>query len=166
LNLSCDLIEHRSSCRIFDNQRIVTQENIHKLIYAASLAPSGKNSQPWKFHTIDHIDIKKISEILPHNKWISHVKQAIAVYLDQTLGYDIEKNAMAIGACIENMLIEAEKNGIATCWIGECIDFRNDIHKLFNITPQYSLMSIVMIGYCKHRFKKVTKHLVNELLIK
>jgi len=163
--LSCDAIENRKSCRIFDNQRIITPEVINKLIYAASVAPSGKNSQPWRFRLINHETIKEIAKILPNNKWLSQVKQTIAIYLDEAVGYDAEKNAMAIGACIENLLIEAESNGIAACWIGECTDFRDEINKILNISYRYVLMSIVAVGYCKLISNQVVKRSINELMI-
>lgn len=102
--------------------------------------------------------------MLPNNKWFSHVGQAIAVFADTAFGYDAEKDAMAIGACVENMLIEAGSKGISTCWIGECTDYRESISSLLGTNNQYKLMAIIAIGYGKSH-KGLTRHPIEELMI-
>jgi len=42
MKLSCEAIKKRHSCRLFDSSKTISDGEIQQLIYAASLAPSGK----------------------------------------------------------------------------------------------------------------------------
>jgi len=44
-------IQQRRSIRKF-KQEVVPDELLHKILEAATLAPSGKNKQPWKFYVV------------------------------------------------------------------------------------------------------------------
>ena len=153
-NLSCKYIETRESCRVFDDKKCVLPETLYKLLYSASLAPSGKNTQPWRFRIIEAENIKKIAALLPNNKWLFNVNQIIAFYLNKSAGYDFEKDIMAMGACIQNILIEAEANRLGACWVGECTEYRREINEILCVDEKYTLMAFVAIG---HRIRKTAK---------
>lgn len=53
------VIKARRSARLFTNDE-VSEEQLEQILYSASLAPSAKNRQPWKFYILsdnqkDHI---------------------------------------------------------------------------------------------------------------
>ncbi|HEC68845.1 MAG TPA: hypothetical protein ENI31_00960 [Candidatus Omnitrophica bacterium] len=54
---------------------------------------------------------------------------------------------MAIGACIQNMLLCAQELGIGSCWLGEILNKKEKVRKLLNIDKNYELMAVVSIGY-------------------
>jgi nitroreductase len=164
--LNCKEILNRHSSRFFDKDKEVSNQIIHKLILAASLAPSGKNLQPWKFFIVNEAKlISELTKILPNNKWISTANLLILVYLDKKESYDDIKDFMAIGACIENMLLEAESNGLSSCWIGECFENRRQIFEIIENDESLELMAIVAFGYEKRRFVKTAKKKVEELVL-
>jgi len=166
MDILCKEIQERHSCRIFKNNELVPGDIITALLTAASMAPSGKNSQPWRFKIIEDSDFSnQLSAILPNNKWVKNVTQLILVFLDTTYSYNILKDSMAIGACIENMLIEAKSRSVDTCWIGECTDYADNISKLLDIDVKYTLMSIIAVGYSKIKSNSPQKKQLNELLI-
>ena len=166
-NILCKEILHRYSCRLFDNSRIVPDEILSTLLIAASMAPSGKNLQPWRFRIVEDAGFSnRLAEILPNNKWVKNVRQFILVFLDTSYSYDNSKDSMAIGACVENLLIEAAAQSVDTCWIGECTDYVDFITNLLDVGAQYKLMSIIAVGYSKMKSKKVAaRKLLTELLI-
>ncbi|MFH1356802.1 MAG: nitroreductase family protein [bacterium] len=58
----------RRSVRGYEKRK-VPKAKITKIIEAAALAPSSKNSQPWKFHVVENREmIKKIGLILENSK--------------------------------------------------------------------------------------------------
>ncbi len=46
-----ETINNRRSARVFTNEP-VTQNQLDKILLSASLAPSAKNRQPWKFYVL------------------------------------------------------------------------------------------------------------------
>ncbi len=165
MKLLCSAIETRHSCRFYHPQKRATNKQMMQLLYAASLAPSGKNSQPWRFRIIGSTDIIAISRLLTLNNWFESVEQAICIFLDKDSCYDIGKDYMAIGACVQNILLEAEMNGISACWLGECAKHNEVILDLLDIPcEKYQLVSIVALGYGKYKFK-VSKLTVDDLVI-
>lgn len=163
--LLCTAIDKRFSCRLFDADRIVPADAVDKLILAASKAPSGKNGQPWRFRVLSEGNIKSIAELLTQNKWLSKVKQCIAVFLDSEKIYDMQKDTMAVGACVENMILEAAANDIQSCWIGECNNFQDEINRILDIGNRYILMAIVAIGNGRRIGLQPPKLAIQELMI-
>lgn len=165
MKLLCSAIETRHSCRFFRTRKRVTNEQMMQLLYAASLAPSGKNLQPWRFRIIEAKDIIVISRLLTLNNWFERVEQAICIFLNKDFCYDNGKDYMAIGACIQNILLEAEMNDISACWLGECSKHNEAILDLLGIPcEKYKLASIVAVGYGKHTFR-TSKMSVDDLMI-
>lgn len=163
--LLCDAIDKRFSCRLFYADKIVPNDVVDKLILAASKAPSGRNGQPWRFRVLDEDNIKPIAELLVQNRWLFRVKQCIAVFLDSARIYDTQKDTMAIGACIENMILEATYNDVQSCWIGECANYHDEINSILGIENRYILMAIVAIGYGMQIGVQPTRLTIQELMI-
>ena len=60
-----DVIEKRRSIKKFDNKKL-SKEIIERILYHGSIAPSGKNRQPWRFVVIqENENLKeKIADIM------------------------------------------------------------------------------------------------------
>ena len=77
----------------------------------------------WKFKVIKSPEKK--NGLVKFTKYGDIVKNApivIAVFLDNGATYNREKDIMAIGACIQNILLQAYELGLGTCWLGEIIN--------------------------------------------
>jgi nitroreductase len=149
---------------LFVPNRNVPGEVIAKLLTAASKAPSGKNGQPWRFRVLADESVQTVAAMLPNNKWLQNVVQMIAVFMDTANVYDIEKDTMAIGACVENMILEATANGVQSCWIGECSNYKDEICEILGVEKRYSLMALVAIGYGK-KLSQAKRLDINDLMI-
>ena len=84
MNNLTDLFENRYSCRNYLPDDI-KDEDIQKILYDGTLAPSTNNRQPWTFSVVKNIEIKnKISELLKQkgieNNNGAFIKTAQAIY--------------------------------------------------------------------------------------
>jgi len=142
-----DAIINRRSIRVYKDDH-PTRDNIEKIINAAIWAPSGLNNQPWRFKIIKDKKIK--SSLANYTKYADIIKSAplaICVFLDNTASYDRDKDLMAIGACIQNMLLEAHSLGLATCWLGEILNRKEEVRDFLGLKEKYELMAVITIGY-------------------
>ncbi|MFN6115499.1 MAG: Rv1355c family protein [Flavobacteriales bacterium] len=88
-----------------------TNAEFHQLGLAASLAPSGGNAQPWRF--------------------MLHQGQVL-VFLDKdrarsALDPGLRYAQLAMGACVENMMLEAARNGLRTGLQHRPLSTHNDL---------------------------------------
>jgi len=147
------LIKKRRSVRSFLNKPIENSK-INKILEAGQWAPSGLNNQPWRFVSIkDKIIKDKISHYTEYSYIINRANCLILVFLDKENSYNLIKDAQAIGACIENMLLCALDLGISSCWMGEILNQKTKVNRLLNIKSRYDLMAAVALGYSKKKPK-------------
>ncbi len=151
------LIRSRRSIRRFKHNTI-SSKDLSSIIEAARWAPSGLNNQPWRFIIIkDRDSSKKISEF---TKYASIVREAainIVVCLKISCSYDREKDLMAVGACIQNMLLQAHRLGIGSCWIGEILRRKKELSRSLDINKDLEIMAVVSFGYPKVKAKKAVR---------
>ncbi len=164
--LKCNEIQNRHSCRCYYKEKKIPQEIINTLIMAASLAPTGKNIQPWRFRIItDENVISGLANYLPNNKWILTAPCLVIVYLDTNESYSLEKDTMAIGAAIENILLEAESNGISSCWLGECLEKADTINRYLGSMEKVKLMAVITLGYERRKMIRAAKKSIHDLIL-
>ena len=141
------IIRQRRSIRQYV-KRMPGDEDIQKVLKAGIWAPSGLNNQPWKFKLVK--DAAQRSGLAKFTKYAEVIKEApvvICVFLDCGATYNREKDIMAVGACIQNMLLQAYELGLGTCWLGEILNKRQEVEKFLNTNSDYELMAVVALGY-------------------
>ena len=158
-----DAIKSRRSIRKYTSQ-IPKESEIDKILEAAIWAPSGLNNQPWKFKILKNNEKNKLSEFTHYGNIIKAAPVAICVFLDKDTSYNREKDIMAIGAAIENMLLQAEALGLATCWLGEILNQRENVEALLKIPPTYEFMAAISLGYSDEKPESSRKPLKSFLL--
>jgi nitroreductase len=164
-------IQARRSCRSFLDKRI-RREDVSAILKAGTLAPSGKSTQPWRFVVVQR-DKELLAHIVDCTKYAGFLKAVdclIAVYKDKQCGYDDIKDAQGMGACIENMLLQAAALGIGSCWIGEILSKEEDVYEL--LFPDHlfgwaalELMAVVALGYPAGASPQPNKRNVDDCLI-
>ena len=157
----------RRSSRNF-NAASICRETIETILTAGTLAPSGKNSQPWKFAVI-HNDkelLKKISALTVYNGFVSKADCLVAIYLDKAQSYHYIKDIQAIGACIENMLLQATALGIGSYWIGEILNRAAEVNALLDTDNNLELMAVVAFGVSDEKTPQPKKKGLDECLLK
>ena len=138
---------------------------IGNILEAGRWAPSGLNNQPWKFAVIEDRGLnEEISRLTHYARVVKGAQVLIAVFLDNSEGYHRTKDVQAIGACIQNMLLETHSQGLGAVWLGEIIKSDKQIRDVLGLTSDLELMAVLAIGYPAenpgHGARKEIKNLI------
>lgn len=165
-------IQSRRSIRKFKPEP-VTDEYLEKILLAGTLAPSGKNKQPWQFIVVR--GEKRTEMIDQMQKGIDQqegmgIQTGSARYTIKSMGqapvtifvinpttdqppFDwetLESNAdvvdtQSIGAAIQNMLLAAQALGLGTLWICDIFYAYDALHAWLGIDGQ--MIAAISLGY-------------------
>ncbi|MGW8114645.1 nitroreductase family protein [Caproicibacterium sp. NSD3] len=152
-------IESRRSIRKYLT-RDVTDKQILDLIESARLAPSGDNTQPWNFIVVRSTAIKNALISADHNQgWIKEAPVLLVCTADITCRkkdgpFHLDENSPEpelkqiirdTAIAIENLLLEAEHDGLAACWTG-WFD-QKDVRPILGVPENQYICGIIPIGY-------------------
>lgn len=161
-----ELIKTRRSIREFTDDD-VSDAAVEKILEAARWAPSGLNNQPWRFVVIKNEKIKSnLAKFTKYGKIIEKCKVAICVFLDTDAGYDRTKDIQAIGAAIQNMLLEIHAQGLGACWIGEILNKRKDVEKFLNVPENFELQAVISVGNPTKKERHSSRNNLKDLIYK
>jgi nitroreductase len=167
-----EAIAQRRSIRKFKDTP-VTDEQIRALLHAATLAPSGKNRQPWRFVVVrgekraEMIQVmragmeaaKAQGRDMGSSPWTVQImeKAPVTIFVfnddlesaDQPYSiYDLIGNSVevqSIGAAIQNLLLAAHDMGLGTLWICDVFYAYQELCAWIGETHQ--LVAAVAVGY-------------------
>jgi nitroreductase len=166
-------IKTRRSVRSYESRK-VPRDIVSMLIQAGNNAPSGMNSQPWRFVVIEDEGLhKKMVEIAVPNakKVLETVKMSnperyqliMKRYeeLEDPIYYSAPAIIFVIGrgpyadlscplAC-ENIMLAAYSLGLGTCWVqfGSFIAEDEEIRKALDLKEDEKIFGPVIVGYPK-----------------
>ncbi|MBS3909825.1 MAG: nitroreductase [Actinobacteria bacterium] len=142
-----ELIQTRRSVRKYTGEP-VSDKDIDTLLEAGRWAPSGLNNQPWRFAVIRGMETKKrLAAATKYSTIILSADTLIAVFLDRLVIYDKIKDAQAVGACIQNMLLQAHGLGLGACWLGQILAKAEMVRQGLDAPESYELMAVVAVGH-------------------
>ncbi len=145
----------------------IPPEAINQVLEAARWAPSGLNNQPWRFVVITSEEKKnQIKKFTTDSHIIEQASCLIIVLLDKESSYNRTKDLMAIGACIQNMLLLAHSLNLGTCWLGEILNRRKEVERALNLSERYEMVAAVTLGYPTPEERKSTRRHLEELILK
>jgi nitroreductase len=160
-----ELCKSRRSVRRYEEKE-VPEDAILKILEAGRWAPSGLNNQPWKFMVVRKREkINELAEFTKYKHIVERAKALIVVFLDLDEMYDRIKDVQAIGASIQNMLLEAHNLGLGSCWIGEVLNRKEKVEEFLGVPENLELMAFITLGYPSEAPKSSRKNL-EEILIK
>lgn len=126
-----DLARQRQSCRTFRPEP-VPRAALERCLEAARLAPSACNSQPWRFTVVD--DPATLAALgkgafAGVHSMCAFAKTAPVLIVVETLpskaaarigGWfqHTEYNLIDVGIACTHLLLQAECEGLASCWLG------------------------------------------------
>jgi nitroreductase len=160
-----NLIKQRRSIRKFGKKKI-TDRDINKIMDAARWAPSGMNNQPWRFSIIRTDQTRLgLSKLTKYGQIIKNAPLVILVFLSLADSYDRDKDLMAIGASIQNMLLEAHSLGLGTCWLGEILNKKKEVCQMLKLEKKLECMAAIAVGYPAEKIAKGYRKSLRELLV-
>ncbi len=161
MELSKAIMERRS-CRSYDKEKKVSVEQLKEILEYGIWAPSGTNSQPWRFTVLtgeamtefikvmrDQIEAKKddfTEQSLGIFKWsaLSLEKgSAIIVCWDKNKTWT---SPQSIGANIQTMMLKAHDMGLGTLWVAAVRVAADEYKKMYG-KEEMDLIAAVGVGY-------------------
>ena len=166
-----EAIQSRRSIREFKGDPI-NRETVERILEAAVLAPSAKNSQPWRFTVVPESKRDEMLDVIRKGvanreaegedigsvKWsIQCIEQApVTIFVHNTDGihpwkarkeheswWDIA-TVQSVGAAIQNMLLAAAELGLGSLWIADVWEAYPEINEWLGTDDQ--LVSAVSFG--------------------
>ena len=146
------MIFKRKSVRKYSDEK-VPDDVIENLLKAGMQAPSSCNSQPWEFIVVtkpeDKIAISKMHRFAKPAAGASHLIVTLGNLNEAKVIRMIEQD---LGACNENILLQATHEGLGAVWLGfHPIEERTLKLKEYLEIPDYCIpFSVICIGYPAH----------------
>jgi nitroreductase len=166
---SMDILEGiytRRSIRHYTDQPI-EREQLFEIIRAGMWAPSGLNNQPWRFVIVANEEVRaKLARQTKYDFIIEKAPASIAVFLDKSAMYHEVKDHLAMGACIENMLLAAHALGLGAVWLGEILKNTDAVRRLLGLPETLELMAVVAIGHPAEQKRSSSRKDLREVLLK
>lgn len=160
-----DIIRQRRSIREYKDG-MPNEANIEKILDAGRWAPSGLNNQPWRFLVIKDKDKKDgLAKFTKYGKIIKDAPAVLVICMDVGDSYNRDKDLMAIGACIQNMLLEAHSLGLGTCWLGEILNKKEKVVEYLKMDVDMELMAVITLGYSDTNITEGCRRSLRELMI-
>lgn len=139
---------------------------LERVLDAGRWAPSGMNNQPWRFAVIrDEMIRDKLAGLTHYARIIKNSHVLIPVFLDKSASYHRTKDVQAIGACIQNMLLEAHSLGLGGVWLGEILKSSEQIREILGLAEDLELMAVIALGYPAESPTNVTRRELNSLIV-
>ncbi|WP_407415865.1 nitroreductase family protein [Methanobrevibacter sp.] len=146
------LIFKRRSVRKFTDEE-VSDDLIESLLKAGMQAPSSCNSQPWEFVVVSKSEDKQaISEMHRFAKPAAEASKLIVTLGNLNEAKVIGMIEQDLGACNENILLQATHEGLGSVWLGfHPIEDRTLRLKEYLDIPDYCIpFSVICVGYPAH----------------
>ena len=153
-------IKHRRSIRKFTSEPI-DPEKLEIVLEAGRLAPSGNNKQPWAFIVVQSDQKRQaVMEACHRQTWMMTAPEFIVAVVDMAARIDTEpglyldenspqwelKRAIRDTAiAVENMLLEADAQGLGTCWVGFFV--QAEIRPVLGIPDDKFVLAVIPIGF-------------------
>ena len=157
-----EAILNRRSCRSYDQTKHIKPEAMREIVHAGTWAPSGTNSQPWRFTVLSgeaKAEFIKLYRANLESKRAEMTEQSqnIAFWsctsLEKSdvvvLVWDKENtptSQQSIGACIQTMMLKAHGAGIGSLWVAAVRWSKEEITKRYK-HPEWELVAGVGFGY-------------------
>lgn len=164
------VIMQRQSCRYFLPDEF-PQEHLDWILDAMRWAPSGGNTQPWRFHVIRSTEMKlEIAAAAFGQKFVAEAPVIIGVvalpevsrvqYGDRGADlYCIQDTA----AAVQNAMLAATALGLGTCWIGA---FDEKLAaKALKLAPNERPLAFIPIGKPKRMGHRTDRKPKNEVVV-
>jgi nitroreductase len=182
MNQIIDIIKSRRSIRSYEATTI-PKDTLLALIEVANHAPSGMNTQPWRFVVVEDPGFKKklLEAAIPNAKRYleDYVKPVNPVRyelimkryeeLEDPIYYGAPAMVFVIGtgahaaescplAC-ENMMIAAQSLGIGSCWVkfGSMVTDNQEIVQHLGLKEDEKIYGPILLGYPKEVPQPPTK---------
>jgi len=139
----------RRSVRSYTEQ-FVEEEKIEQILKAGMQAPSAGNQRPWEFIVVRDNDIlKKLSVSSPYAGCVDKAQVAIVLLVNHNNLRFSEYTDQDMGACAQNILLEAVSLGLGAVWLGiaPLKEREKAVSDILSLQSNIQPFAIIPIGY-------------------
>ncbi len=172
-----EVIENRRSIRAYTDEP-VTDDALAQILEAGRQAPSGNNTQPWHFIVIRSAEQRAAVARVSHDqKWMNSAPVFIACVGDvrcRIPEYDgspldehselpqLKKLLVDMGIGIEHLVLEAENQGLGTCWVAWFT--QAEIQPVLGVPAGCYVVAVITLGHPVSRPEPRRRRPMAELL--
>lgn len=132
----------------------ISFEVIERLLKAGMYARSAGDRRPWEFLIIeDKAHLEALSKMSPHGQPIAQASAAIILCCNtKTAGLDGVFWPQDLGACAQNIMLQAYAEGLGTLWVGlyPKIDRVHLVKEHFTLSNKLIPFAVIAIGKPAH----------------
>ncbi|HSJ56385.1 MAG TPA: nitroreductase family protein [Anaerolineae bacterium] len=147
-----DVVQARYSVREFDLDVDVSAEEVERLLWAATRAPTAGNRQPWHFYVVHDASVRRgLAEAAWGQGFVADAPVVIVVCADaeQSAGRygDRGRELYALqdtAAASEHILLAAVALGLGGCWVGAFDEGR--AMQVLGLPPRHRPVAMLPIG--------------------
>ncbi|MHC4558590.1 MAG: nitroreductase family protein [Planctomycetota bacterium] len=142
-----EAIRERYSCRAY-LEKSIEQEKLDKLLEAARLAPSAKNTQDWRFVVVTDKETKR--QVAETTNRPEVFEKAGAIVAACSNSDEVMRCGQAIGPidvaiALEHISLQATDLGLGTCWIGSF--YTDKVRQILGIPGDIAIIELMAVGY-------------------
>ena len=145
------IFKQRRSVRQY-KQKEITKEQVHNIICAAMVSPSGNHVNPWEFVVVRVRE--KLSKLGKCGKWQSFVSDCAVAIVVIAKESDTDMCIEDCSIASAHMYLEAANQGLGSCWANvreglteEGEDREQYVRDTLEIPSEYRVLNIMAIGY-------------------
>jgi len=160
-----EAIRKRSSIRDYKDKP-VPEDKLLKVLEAARLAPSGRNSQAWKFVVVRdkalRQDLGRAAGGQTHVSMAPVIIAAVATEPESIMPCGILAYPVDLAIAIDHMTLAAVDLGLGTCWIG---GFSQDkVKTILGVPEKLKVVSLLTLGYPNETGRPKTRKTLKEII--
>lgn len=145
-----DAIRNRRSIRDYE-EKPVPEEKLTRILEAARLSPSARNSQDRRFIVVrdrgQRRELARAAEQQGHLALAPVVIAAVGTNSDYHMPNGVPAYPVDLAIALDHMTLVAVEEGLGTCWIG---GFNQEIaKKALGVPDEYVIAALLTLGFPK-----------------
>jgi nitroreductase len=158
------IVKRKSIRRYLD--KAIPEDKLQKVLEAARMAPSGANSQLWKFVVVR--DPEKRKQLSKAANGQAHVAGAAAVIAGVSISPErimmcgVPAYPVDLAIALDHITLAAIDQGLGTCWIGAFN--QEEARKVMGIPSKCMIVCLMTIGYPDDEGRPKTRKTLKEVV--
>ena len=172
-----EAIESRRSIRRYTSERVWGSQ-VEAVLEAARLAPSGSNTQPWRFIVIRSDSQREaVAKVSHDQKWmmgapvfiacVGAISSRIPDYdgppLDELSDLpELKQVIRDTSIAVEHLVLRATELGLGTCWVAWFT--QDEIRPVLGVPDDNYVLAVITLGHPAQEPKSRSRHALEDIV--